>query len=105
MSEEQDFNYDDDEAVKFIRNYLPQELKEKFSDDDIIYIIDLIYEFIESKGFVEEDDAVVEFDEDELIGFVMQNAQKDEVGKFTTEEITFIVQGELEYCDSINLFE
>ena len=105
MDEEQDFNYDDDEAVAFIRNYLPQELKEKFSDDDIIYIIDLIYEFIESKGFVEEDDAVVEFDEDELIGFVMQNAQKDEVGKFTTEEITFIVQGELEYCDSINLFE
>jgi len=105
MSEEQDFNYDDDEAVKFIRNYLPQELKEKFSDDDIIYIIDLIYEFIESKGFVDEDDAVVEIDEDDLIDFVMQNAQKDEVGKFTTEEITFIVQGELEYCDSINLFE
>ena len=24
---------DDDKTVEFIRNYLPQELKEKFSDD------------------------------------------------------------------------
>jgi len=110
MNEEQDFNYDDDEAVKYIRNYLPQELKEKFSDDDISYIIDLIYEFYESKGLFEsdnddDDDECVEVDEDELIQFVVKNAQKDGVGKFMTDEIAFIVQGELEYCDSINLFE
>ena len=37
--------YDEDDAVRFIRNYLPQELKEKFSDDDNNYIVDLIYEF------------------------------------------------------------
>jgi len=110
MNEEQDFIYDDDEAVKFIRNYLPQELKEKFSDDDINYIIDLIYEFYESKGVFadnddNDDDEFVEFDEDELIRFVIKNAQKDGVGKFKTDEIAFIVQGELDYCDSINLFE
>ena len=110
MNEEKDFMYDDDEAVKFIRNYLPQDLKEKFSDDDINYIIDLIYEFYESKGFFEredgeDDDELVEYDEDELIEFVIKNAEKDKVGKFNPDEITFIVQGELEYCDSIDLFE
>ena len=40
-----------------------------------------------------------------LIGFVVKNAQKDGVGKFSPEDITFIVQGELEYCDSINMFD
>lgn len=105
MDEEKDFNYDDDDAVKFIRNYLPQEIKDKFSDDDLNYIIDLIYEYYDSKGFLEEDDVVVEFDEDELIAFVIKNAQKDGVGKFTPDEILFIVKGELEYCDSIDLFE
>jgi hypothetical protein len=68
----------------------------------------LIYEFYESKGLFEsddDDDAVVEFDEEELIQFVIKNAQRDEVGKFVAEEIAFIVQGELAYCDSINLFE
>ena len=108
MNEEKDFMYDDDEAIKFIQNYLPQELKEKFSDDDIIYIIDLIYEYYESKGVFDSDDddkELVEIDEDELIEFVMTNVVKDGVGKYNRDEITFIVQGELEYCDSIDLFE
>jgi len=109
MKEEQDLIYDDDEAVKFIQNYLPQELKEKFSADDINYIIDLIYEFYESKDLFNDDDddedEFVEIDEDELIQFVITNAQKDKVGHFNVDEITFIVQGELEYCDSTDLFE
>jgi len=108
MNEDQDLIYDDDEAVKFIQNYLPQELKEKFSDDDINYIIDLIYEFYESKGYFDDDnddDDSVEIDEDELIRYVINNAQKDGVGKYKAEEISFIVQGELEYCESIDLFE
>ncbi len=66
------FEYDEDDAVAFIQNYLPQDIKEKFSNDEINYIIDLVYEFYEDKGFLDEvdDDADVEIDEDELISFV-----------------------------------
>ncbi|MCD7935264.1 MAG: hypothetical protein LUG98_00220 [Tannerellaceae bacterium] len=107
MAEKEDlFEYDEDESVKFIQNYLPQEMKGKFSDDDITYIVDLIYDFYDMKGFLsDETDEDVEIDEDELIQYVIKNAKKDEVGKFEPEEITFIVQGELEYCDSINMFD
>ena len=87
---------------------MPQELKGKFSNDDINYIVDLIYEFYESKGFLKEDsneDAEVDIDEDELVDFVIKNAKRDGVGKFTAEEVTFIVQGEMEYCDSIHMFD
>ena len=109
MSEQDEFLYDEDESVKFIQNYLPQELKEKFSDDDINYIVDLIYDFYESKGFLSEDaaesDEDIEIDEDELVEYVVKNAQKDEVGKFDPDEIRFVVQGELEYCDSLNMFD
>ena len=55
MTGDKDFIYDEDESVKFIQNYLPQELKGKFSNDDINYIVDLIYEFYESKGCMSED--------------------------------------------------
>ncbi|MDR2232800.1 MAG: hypothetical protein LBE56_06725 [Tannerella sp.] len=105
---EQDFFYDDDEAVKFIQNYLPQELKGKFSDDDINYIIDLMYEFYESKGFFDsenDDDEVVEFEEDEMIQFVFKNVKRDNVAQFTEEEIALIIRGELAYCDSKDFFE
>lgn len=109
MSEKDEFLYDEDDSVKFIQNYLPQELKDKFSDDDINYIVDLIYDFYESKGFMadtdEDDDENIEIDENELVEYVVKNASKDGVGTFSADEITFIVQGELEYCDSINMFD
>jgi len=108
MSNDKELNYDEDDSVKFIRNYLPQELKEKFSDDDINYIVDLIYEYYDSKGYIDEDtddEADIEIDEDELIAFVIKEAEKDDVGKYKPDEITFIIQGELEYCDSIDMFD
>ncbi len=108
MSEQEEFNYDEEDSVKFIRNYLPQELKEKFSDDDINYIVDLIYDFYDSKGYLsddEDEEGDIEIDEDELVEYVVKNAKKDGIGKFESEEIMFIVQGELEYCDSIDMFE
>lgn len=107
MSEKDDFIYDETESVKFIQNYLPQELKDKFSDDDINYIVDLIYEFYDSKGYMDmdDDDTDIEIDEDELTEFVVKNALKDKVGKFVAEDIAFVVQGELAYCDSIHIFD
>ncbi|WP_080903733.1 hypothetical protein [Parabacteroides sp. Marseille-P3160] len=113
MSQDNEFLYDEDDSVAFIQNYLPQDLKEKFSKDDIIYIVDLIYNYYESKGYLteeedEEDEEIdndVEIDEEELLDYVVKNAMKDGIGKFEAEEIKQIVHGELEYCDSINLFD
>lgn len=107
MAQEEDlFVYDEDDAVKFIRNYLPQELKEKFSDDEINYVVDLIYEFYDSKGYLEDNaEEEADIDEDELIDYVVKNARKNGVGHFEPDEIGFIVRGELEYCDSLGMFE
>ena len=109
MSEEKDFEYDDFEAVKFIKNFLPDGLKDKYTDDDINYIIDLIYDFYDSKGLMDDDDdeteVDVEINEDELVAFVVKNALSDNVGKYEADDIEIIVQGELEYCDSIGMFE
>jgi hypothetical protein len=106
MNEELNFLYDEDEAVKFIKKQLPDELRTKFSDDDINYILDLIYEFYDSKGFLQgEDDREIDIDEDELTAFVVKNALSDKVGQFETSEISLIVQGEMEYCESNGMFD
>lgn len=107
MSQEM-LQYDEDDAVKFIQNYLPAEFKGKFSNDDINYIIDIIYDFYEDKGFMSEDaddDAVVDIDEDEMVGYVLKNTKKDKINNFTEEDIIFIIQGEIAYCESIGIFE
>lgn len=110
MAEEDLLGYDDAASVAFIRNYIPQELKELLSDDDIVYFVDLIYDYYESRGYISDDDDLsdeepIEVDEDELVDYVVRNATKDGVGKFDPDQIRFIVQGELEYCESINLFD
>ena len=102
--------YDDQEAVKYIRNYIPQELKELVTDDDIIYFVDLIYDFYESRGFFDdaEDECAeeeAEFDDEELLDYVVKNARKDEIGQFDKDQIRFIVQGEMAYSESIGLIE
>lgn len=109
MSEEKDLiQYDEDDAVKFIQNYLPQDLKGKYSNDEINYIIDIIYDFYEDKGFMNEDaneNAVVDIDEDEMIAYVLKYTKKDKINNFEPDDISFIIQGEIAYCESIGVFE
>ncbi|MDR2810328.1 MAG: hypothetical protein LBB84_07210 [Tannerellaceae bacterium] len=102
MNKKIEQQYDEEESVKFIQNYLPQEFKEKFSDDDILYLLDLAEEFYESKR---EIDTFDEDDEDELIEYILKNAKEDGVGSFEAEAILHILNGEMEYCESIHYFE
>lgn len=110
MSDNKDMmQYDEDDAVKFIQNYLPQDLKGKYSNDDINYIIDIIYDFYEDKGFMDDDadneNAVVDIDEDEMIEYVLKYTKKDKINTFESEDISFIIQGEMAYCESLGIFE
>ena len=109
MSEEDKvLEYDEQDSVRFIQEHLPDEMRGEFTDDEINYIVDLVYEYYEEKGFwdedEEDDDAEVEIDEDELLAYVIDNANRDAVRDFSEEEIEAIVAGELAYCDSLNLF-
>jgi len=96
------FQYDEDKAVEFIHNYLPQELKVKFNEDSIYYILDLIYEFYEKNDyFLNEDDD--EKEEQELIAFIVQQAKKDEIGDFSPEDILLILRAEEAYMDTLDI--
>jgi len=109
MSNDKDLiQYDEDDAVKYIQNYLPQDVKGKYSNDEINYIIDIVYEFYEEKGFMDDDsegEALVDIDEDEIVSYVLKNTKKDKINNFSAEDISFIIQGELAYCESIGIFE
>jgi hypothetical protein len=107
MSTEEDFLYDDEEAVKFIKDSLPEELKDKFSDDDITYIVDLIYDFYDSSGLLDgnDDDREIEINEEEAISYVVKNALSDGVGKYDANDISLIVKGEMDYCESKGMFD
>lgn len=98
--------YDEDEAIKYILSNLPDEVAEKYSDDDILLIIDSIFDFYESKGFfnIDDSDSDDNFEESELIKFVGKSMKKDKNNPIDDKDIANIVHLELEYEDSINTF-
>jgi hypothetical protein len=97
--------YDEEESVMFIQNFLPQELKARFTDDDILYLLDLVNDFYDTKGDIDPTEVEYETFDKEMVDYIIQNAKKDAVGDYTPEEIGWILDGEVEYCESIDLFE
>ena len=106
MGMEDDFlldDVDDEKTIEFIKNYLPQELKEKFSDDEYYYFLDLIDEYYVESGVLDaqpDADGCVEIDLEKVVDYIVKEAHKDGMGEYDPEEILFVVQGEMEYTES-----
>lgn len=111
MGLEDDFllnDTDDEKTIEFIRNYLPQELKEKFTEDELYYFLDLIDEYYAESGILDakpDAEGYVEIDLEKIVDYIVNEAKKDEMGEFDPEEILFVVQGEMEYGDSLDAGE
>ena len=111
MGLEDDFllnDADDEKTIEIIRNYLPQELKEKFSEDELYYFLDLIDEYYSESGILDvqpDADGYVDIDLEQVVEFIVKEAKKDEVGEYDPEDILFVVQGEMEYGNSLGQVE
>jgi len=105
MTDRDDFyedDIDDVKTVEYIRNTLPQELKEKYTDDILYYIIDVINDFFTSSGVLDQEpdeDGYIEIDNDEFVEYIIEEAKNDNVGDFPADEIILIVNAEGEYVD------
>ena len=108
MAQQDEFlneDYDDELTIAFIKNYLPQELKDKFSDDEFYYFLDLINEYYAQSGILDaqpDEEGSIDIDLDKIVDYIVKEAVKDYMGKYDPEDIFFIVQGEMEYTDSLN---
>lgn len=45
---------DDEKTVEYIKNALPVELKEKYSDDTLYYILDVINDYFTNSGVLDQ---------------------------------------------------
>ena len=92
---------DDRLTVEYIQNYLPQELKDKFTEDELYYFIDVIGEYyvdlLEKNGDNEE----IDIDVEEVAKYVAKQAKKDKMGDFNPEDLRWVVDGELEYGETV----
>lgn len=107
MGLEDDFlleDEDDEKTVEFIKNFLPQDLKDKFTDDELYYFLDVMVDYYSTSGCLDaqpDADGYVNIDQEEIVDYIVKEAKKDGVGDFDPEDILFVVQGEMEYGNSL----
>ena len=76
---------DDARTVEFIKNYLPQEVKDKFTDEELYYFLDVIVEYYANSGILDaapDKDGYIEIDQDKIVDYVISQARKDKMGDF-----------------------
>ena len=99
---------DDEKTIEFIRNYLPIDLKEKFSTDELYYFLDLIDDYYMDSGILDQEpdaSGYINIDLEEIVDYIVKEAKDNEVGDYDKEEILFVVQGEMEYGNSLGNIE
>ncbi|MDL2223222.1 hypothetical protein LJB98_03890 [Bacteroidales bacterium OttesenSCG-928-M11] len=99
--ENQEFIYDEEAAVVFIQNHLPIDLKERFTEDCIYYLLDTICDFYEKNDYLNETDE--EKEEKDLIKYLTSQAKKDEIGEYTSEEMLLFLKAEEAYTDTLDI--
>lgn len=94
--------YDENDAIEFIVKKIGIEIEE----DEILNIIDIIWDYYEDNGML---DISMDNDEDEsdiatLIAHVVKIVSKDKSSNLDKDVIAQIVEAELAYEESLDVF-
>ena len=95
--------YDENDAIDFIINKLGQEI----ADDEILNIIDIIWNYYEDNGYLEI--SIDDLDDEgtqlkDLVAHVIKVIMKDKSSTLDNDVITKIVEAEVEYEESLDIF-
>lgn len=96
--------FDEDQAISFIRNFVGEKISSQYSDDEILYIVDIIWDFYERKGYLSLSASQTEeeiLDEDELITYVKKELANDKQILMDPADVGNIVKAELKYEESL----
>ncbi len=101
LHEELFFAEEDRQTVAFIQGYLPQEIKEKFTEDDLYYFLDAFADYCEATGIMDNEDEETDIDVEEAAIFMAKQAKKDKIGNFDAEDVRWVVDGQLEFLETL----
>ena len=96
---------DDQMTVEYIKRYLPQDIKEKFTEDDLYYFLDVLVEYYATSGILDvnpDQDGYIDIDIDAISDYLAKQAKKDKMGEFDPEDLRWVVEGELEYGEGLS---
>lgn len=83
--------------IAFIRERLPQDLKTRFSEDDLYYFLDAIVDYYYDSGILESTAEEVDIDLQQVADAVAEQARRDKQGNFDPEELYYVVEADMDF--------
>lgn len=104
-------SYDENDMIVFIQTNAETEDIKNLDNDDLLYLADLVEEYLEDKGFL--DDEEVDFDlyeklvtgeDTDMYDFIIENIKRDEFEDFSLSLDAFVEFMELQddYYDTLD---
>jgi len=97
---DEDLLRDDEEnrrEMAFIRTQLPSEAKDKYTDAQLLFVMDAIGEYIVESGILDSDDDEVDIDIEAVADYACKEAKTQGIGMLDPQEVFFIVQADLDF--------
>ena len=83
--------------IAFIREQLPTDLKELYSDAQLEWIIDTIATYFYESGILESNDDEVDVDIDEVSDYLCKQAAVEGLPRLNADEVRFVVEADLDF--------
>lgn len=100
---EEELRLDDEENAReaeYILSSIPAEIREKFTTDDILYMMDAIVEYYYTSGVLDADadsDGFIDIDLQKVADYVCRKAAEDKRGCYDPDEIFFVAQADMDF--------
>lgn len=86
---------EDAREIEYIKNYLPNDLKDIYSDSDIQYVMDAIVDYYYTSGILDANQEV-DVDLEKIAQYVCEQ-DKDNHSNLKPEDVYFIVQADFNF--------
>lgn len=97
--------FDENDAIRYIRDHIDPQTAARYDDDEMLNLIDIVYDYYEANGMLDidlDDDDDDELDVDDLMDYVGRMLHKDRASKLTPDDARPMVEAYLDYEDSLD---
>ena len=97
---EEELRLDEEENKKelaFIRERIPFDVKKHYSDETILYMMDLIVDYYYTSGILDSEEEEIDIDLEAVTDYVCQKAKEEGVNNLVPEYVLFVVQADLDF--------
>ncbi|MDE7443229.1 MAG: hypothetical protein K2M65_03610 [Muribaculaceae bacterium] len=98
--------FDETKAIEYMRSQVGAAISDLYDDDQLLNIIDIIWDFYEESGMLDMDTAFNETDDptsDQIVAHVTKMLSKDKGSTVARDHIAPLVEAEIAYEESIGM--